>query len=290
MKKINFTTLTFKSMAFLLVILCLGCSEESPVSSVDLSNTSMQAPGNPTTSQAVLGSSRVLSDAQIVQIAEAHNDFLRSITASLGGTSYTEGSQIIEAIHSGTMNLANQEQISIDTLSLPSSYADLDSTMAFVRSVGSPALIQVIDSASAFLESPAFTDFSSVTGMTNQLRTYAHLNIIGEELDAALTYLAVMDSSAYYWLDPSLGGEGGAQQFGNNVGATSQASAKNQVIRLGSVIGGDAGAAIGGIIKNMINQDYADGWTLIKRVGLGTAVGSAIAAGIDAITFLFGWR
>ena len=208
-----------------------------------------------------------LSSSDIQQIANLHNTFLVEAEQSIDWTSSTISSDIepiFMQINSNVLDLTSQEKE--DYLDF---IPDYNSGYDFLSENLTASAISIIDDAADFVtNTPNFT-FANLQAEVASLKLTANNTLSGQDLDAVLIFLAVLEKSGDHWLPVDLGGSGSGGPGG--------------IISMGEALLADATGATGvfmGIGLTLLATP-ATGAALLAAVGWAAAWSSAWAVGLS---------
>ena len=148
-------------------------------------------------------SKRVLTDQEIIEIGNLHNEFLEDAIAKVNFSSSDLKSEVKNTfleLNNNKINMSKEERENI--LSKENSYDFLASNL---KSCSNP--IQYINASIDYVNNNNF-NYNELQIKIVSLENSAKQSLSGEELDAVLVYFSVLKKSSYFWMPINLGGSG----------------------------------------------------------------------------------
>ncbi len=213
--------------------------------------------------------SRVLTDQQIKQIGELHNQFLEEAFLDFDYNSENTFSELEHQFN----NIVTEQNIEVMLSSYETDISSILNTLE--QNLSSDAykiLVEVKNKAENI------TDVNSFSSEVMHYENLARVTLNGKELDIILTGLSVFKSSAYFWLPANKGGSGIGDNFlkSNNPNYDfSNTQARGWLVADGlSASGGCLGVAVGAALAT-----NPVGW----GVFVGVACAAAFVSGVNTL-------
>lgn len=221
-----------------------------------------------------LSSERMLTDEQIEEMGNYHNQYLQEAFEDI---SYASGEIDWQEVRSSFQNIINENDLEFDLDDM-----ELNANITFAH-LESQLSIEALDILYNAYENTDYSEYNveMVTDHLEDLENEARGVLFGQELDIVLVSLNVFKKSVYFWAPESDGGSGLGEIIFLEAQEIAGGTVEYDFSRAVEVAASDGLAGAGGCLGVAVSAALATGpvgWGVFGGVLVGMAFASGVAA------------